>query len=85
VAETFGTETAPPHLAFLRSFKFRASYFDEVKFSNIVQLGDLNRGDRFIREDGRILLKLMRSVPEGVNRHHLFQDKASGGLLCSQQ
>jgi hypothetical protein len=85
VAETFGTSTAPTHLAALRSSKFRASYSDEVILRNIVQLGDLNRGDRFIREDGRALLKLVLSVQEGVNRHRLFQDKANGRLLYSQQ
>jgi hypothetical protein len=42
-------------------------------------------GEAFIREDGRVWLNLMWSVQEGVNRHHLFQDKASGGLLYSQQ
>ena len=85
MAETFVTARARPHLAALRSFKFRASYIYEVIFSNIVQLRDLNRGDHFIGEDGRILLKLMSSVQEGVNGHHLFQDKVSGGILYSQQ
>jgi len=80
VAEKFAQQPAAPP-----SFEFRASYINEVVFSNIVQLGDLKRGGHFVCEDGRTLLEIMCSVDEDVNRHHLFQDKASGGLLYSQQ